>query len=360
MKAQKAANRAAALVLALILLLSCAIAVTGEGGNGDGTGGGKDKPLTLESSSIANGAENVSQNPQIVLTFSKNVVHFTVRDNNKQCFSMTDEDGNAVPIDVVMGDDQVDPSIKRIITIVPQNALTPGTTYLLVIGGGITSKSGVSIGRDSYISFTVAGEKPAPTEAPTAKPSTTQPATTRPATTQPATTAPATTVPASTRPAATRPGTTAPAATQPAATTRPATTAPATTRPGTVAQVTTTAAAPTETTTLPDVPDTTPAATEDATGSTDESTTESTTESTAEAVVPVAEMQAPSSSGDPTRPATAADSETETSGKLSPLSAWIQMIQRSNKQFIVFAILICVIVMLAIIAAVLIIKKKKS
>ena len=41
------------------------------GGNGDGTGGGKDQPLVLASSSISNGAENVSQNPQIVLTFSK-------------------------------------------------------------------------------------------------------------------------------------------------------------------------------------------------------------------------------------------------------------------------------------------------
>ena len=112
MKHSKTIRCVSALMFALCLLLcSMMIAFAGDGsggGNGDGTGGGKDQPLVLASSSIANGAENVSQNPQIVLTFSKNVVHFTVRDNNKKCFSMTDEDGNSVPINVLTGDDQVD------------------------------------------------------------------------------------------------------------------------------------------------------------------------------------------------------------------------------------------------------------
>ena len=156
-------KRFVTVLIVLLMLLTCAVTAFAGGGNGDGTGGGKNKPLALASSSVANGAQNVSQNPEIVLTFNKNVVNFTVRDNNKKCFSLTDENGKSIPIDVIMGDDQVDPDIKRIITIKPKSSLTPGTTYLLKIGGGITSKSGVSIGRDSYISFTVAGKKPSDT-----------------------------------------------------------------------------------------------------------------------------------------------------------------------------------------------------
>ncbi|MBR5112486.1 MAG: Ig-like domain-containing protein [Clostridia bacterium] len=158
---------------AVLIALSFVVPASAEGGNGDGSGGGKDKPLALESASIANGEQNVSLTPEIVLNFNKNVVHFTVRDNNMNCFSMTDSKGNSVPIDVIMGDDQVDPSIKRIVTIKPKSSLEPGETYLLKIGKDITSKSGVSLGRDTYISFTTAA-KPSTTKSTTAKPSTTK------------------------------------------------------------------------------------------------------------------------------------------------------------------------------------------
>ena len=173
----KTAVRVTALIAAVLIALSFAASSFAEGGNGDGTGGGKDKPLTLDSSSVPNGSENVSPDAEIVLTFTKNVVHFTVRENNMKCFSMTDSKGNNVPIDVIMGDDQVDPSIKRIVTIKPKSPLTPGETYLLKIGGGVTSKSGVSIGKDTYISFTVANTattKPTTKPATTVKPSTTK------------------------------------------------------------------------------------------------------------------------------------------------------------------------------------------
>ncbi|MBQ7598798.1 MAG: Ig-like domain-containing protein [Clostridia bacterium] len=240
MKNQTAISRVAAFLFALCLVFCSAHSAFAVGGNGDGTGGGKDQPLVLASSSIANGAENVALNPKIVLTFSKNVVHFTVRDNNKTCFSMTDEGGSAVPIHVEMGDDQVDPSIKRIVTIVPQSTLTPGTTYLLKIGGGITSKSGASIGKDSYISFTTEGEKPAATT----KPTTTKPTTTKPTTTKPPTTKPPTTKPTTTKPTTTKPTTTKPTTTKPA-TTKPTTTAPTVTVPAATVESTATPAAPT-------------------------------------------------------------------------------------------------------------------
>ena len=164
--------RITSVIFSVLMLISLALNAFAEGGNGDGTGGGKDQPLTLVSSSIPNGSENVSTTPEIVLTFSKNVVNFTVRDNNAKCFSMTDSKGNSVPVDVIMGDDQVDPSIKRIITVKPKSPLTPGETYLLKIGGDITSKSGVSIGRDTYIGFTVAEDTPASSSQPVTEAST--------------------------------------------------------------------------------------------------------------------------------------------------------------------------------------------
>ena len=200
---RKTAVRVTALLAAVLIALTFAASSFAEGGNGDGTGGGKDKPLVLDSSSVPNGSENVSPDAEIVLTFTKNVVHFTVRENNMKCFSMTDSKGNNVPIDVIMGDDQVDPSIKRIVTIKPKSPLTPGETYLLKIGGGVTSKSGVSIGKDTYISFTVADT------AATVRPSTTKKASPgggyvgSPATTKPSATT--TSVATTTKPAPAKP-----------------------------------------------------------------------------------------------------------------------------------------------------------
>ncbi|MBR6940080.1 MAG: Ig-like domain-containing protein [Clostridia bacterium] len=148
-------------VIALILLLS---AVPSFAGNGDGSGGGKDKPLTLVNSSVANGEENVAPDVKITLEFSKNVVHMTVRDNNMKCFKVLDSKGNKHPIAVDMGDDQVDPDIKRIVNIIPDKPYTGGETYTLVIGKDVTSKSGVSLGKDNYISFTIAKVETATTE----------------------------------------------------------------------------------------------------------------------------------------------------------------------------------------------------
>ena len=336
MKHSKTIRCVSALMFALCLLLcSMMTAFAGDGsggGNGDGTGGGKGQPLVLASSSIANGAENVSQTPQIVLTFSKNVVHFTVRDNNKKCFSMTDESGNSVPINVEMGDDQVDPSIKRIVTIVPQSSLTPGTTYLLKIGGGITSKSGVSIGRDSYIAFTVAGEKP--TTAPlttTATPTTT----TKPTTTKPTTTKPATTKPATTKPTTTKPTTTKATATTRAAaavtTTTATTTKPTTTTPVTTEATTTTAVSTTQTTT-----ETT----------TEVTTTETTTETTSQTTTAV------TSSESETDPEPVPET-VSASGKTNVVA------QKTGVRFSpLFWILISAIAIIALFAVILIIKKK--
>lgn len=150
-----------AFLAAVLIALSFVVPASAEGGNGNGSGGGKDVPFGLVSSSIPNGEENVDPNASIVLTFNKNVVNLRVRESNMKCFSLTDSKGNSVPIDIIMGDDQVNPTqeVKRTITIKPKSALKPGETYLLKISGDLQAKrEDTYLGRDTYISFTVVDE----------------------------------------------------------------------------------------------------------------------------------------------------------------------------------------------------------
>ncbi len=146
-----------ALSIALLLFLSMSLAALG---GGDGSGGGQGNPLTLEACSVPDGSTDVPCDVEIVLTFSKNVVHFTVRDGNMQCFRLYDSAGNKVPIEVLMGDDQVDPSIKRIVTVAA-SGLTPGEAYTLLVSAAMTSKSGANMESDVSVHFTTASEREA-------------------------------------------------------------------------------------------------------------------------------------------------------------------------------------------------------
>jgi LPXTG-motif cell wall-anchored protein len=148
------------LILAWCLLT--AVPALAADGDGDGSGGDSDEPLALTSSSVPDGASGVSADVVITLTFSKNVVNMSVRDNNIGCFSLADTSGSPVPISILMGDDQVDPSVKRIVQIAPVSDLRPGTAYTLVISGNLTSKSGVNLGQDLRIGFTTAGSAATP------------------------------------------------------------------------------------------------------------------------------------------------------------------------------------------------------
>ncbi|MCM3763671.1 Ig-like domain-containing protein [Neobacillus niacini] len=128
---------------------------------GDGTGGGKSEPLSLVSSSIQNGATGVPLKPEIKLTFSKNIVNMTVSDNNRKCFSLLSETGAATPIKVIFVDDQINPEGRDDAVIVPNDNLSPGTTYTLVISSALKSKSGATTGKETKITFTTEGSKPA-------------------------------------------------------------------------------------------------------------------------------------------------------------------------------------------------------
>ncbi|MFO1446098.1 Ig-like domain-containing protein [Bacillus sp. Bva_UNVM-123] len=150
----------ARILLFILILFSLSIGqiASAEGG----TGGGKNEPLTLSSSSISDGATGVSLKPEIVLTFSKNIVNMKVVENNKKCFSLQTEDGVKVPINLFLADDQIEFEKRNDAIITPVDNLTQGTTYFIVVSGSLTSKSGISTGKETRISFTTKGEKPEP------------------------------------------------------------------------------------------------------------------------------------------------------------------------------------------------------
>lgn len=161
-----------ALALVAMLAVFCPAAMAD---NGDGSNDGKNVPLMLVSSDPGNGSAGVTLDASITLGFNKNVINMSVRDNNRGQFSLSGN-GQAVPFSVIMADDQMEPEMKRIITIAPRGPLAPGTTYSLTIGSGLTAKSGASLGSDVIVTFTtVQAESAAPPPAPADTASTVKP-----------------------------------------------------------------------------------------------------------------------------------------------------------------------------------------
>lgn len=148
------------LVLALVVLfcLFLTLPVLAEGGSGDGSGGGHNTPLGLASSNPADGASNVAVNTQIKLIFNKNVINMSVKDNNVKCFALYNN-GQQVPVSVIMADDQIQPEYKREVTIAPQHSLQPGSSYTLKISPELQAKSGAVLGQEIKVSFTTTGGK---------------------------------------------------------------------------------------------------------------------------------------------------------------------------------------------------------
>ncbi len=143
-------------IIALMVLFVCFSIVIPALGEEDGSGGGQGVPLQLSSSTPADGAKNVAVDVKIELQFNKNVINMSVRENNKKCFALYT--GNkAVGIDVQMADDQVQPELKRLVTVAPRQALLPGTAYVLNIAPELQAKSEVVLGKEVKIHFTTVG-----------------------------------------------------------------------------------------------------------------------------------------------------------------------------------------------------------
>lgn len=130
--------------------------VWGQDGTGGGTGGGKNEPLSLVNSVPADGTAGVNTDALIKLTFSKNVVYMTVRENNKKCFSLW-SNNQQIPIEVIMADDQIEFEKRNDVILKPLQTLKAATSYRLEVAPQLESKSGAVLGHKVTVSFTTAG-----------------------------------------------------------------------------------------------------------------------------------------------------------------------------------------------------------
>lgn len=123
---------------------------------GDGSGGETNNAFDIVSSTIDNGEENVNINREIKFVFSKNVANISVAENNRQCFSMTDSSGNAIPIEVVTFDDQLERE-KRNDVIIKPDALKEADEYTITISPNLQSKNGDILGKEIKYTFSTSG-----------------------------------------------------------------------------------------------------------------------------------------------------------------------------------------------------------
>jgi hypothetical protein len=160
------------LLIILCITVFCYSALAlGEASTGDGSGGGKGNAVAILKTCPIQNADNVPIDSTIIFGFNKNVVHFSVNENNRTCFSMTDSTGNAVSFTVVMADDQVEPEKRRDISIKPTSSLKAGTSYSVLVSKDILSKSGDTMSDSYTLTFTTAADKaqtPKKVEAPPA------------------------------------------------------------------------------------------------------------------------------------------------------------------------------------------------
>jgi len=114
----------------------------------------KKSSFALVSSSVEDGAEDVSCQPVVELTFNKNVINMSVAEQNMTCFTLLDAEENPVEIELIMADDQIEPEKKRIISVSPVAPLNPHASYTLLISEKLTAKNGNSLDEDISIAFT--------------------------------------------------------------------------------------------------------------------------------------------------------------------------------------------------------------
>lgn len=139
------------LMMCLVLFSSSMVFAGGGKGGGDGK-----STLELTQVTTESGSEEVQPEDVLTLEFSNNVVNMSVKENNMTCFSVVDSQGNPVEIEVIMGDDQVDRSIKRLVHIKPVTTWKAGEKHLVTVTKDLSGKNGVLLGKDVTYEFTVA------------------------------------------------------------------------------------------------------------------------------------------------------------------------------------------------------------
>ena len=138
-------RKAIQLLIIFILMITASSFAFCLEGEGEGGGLNSGDPLVLVTSSPIQNQTDVPVDSVIHLEFNKNVVNMSVAENNKQCFNLTDGEGQSIDIQVRMGDDQVDPTIKRMVDVIPAAVLTEEEKYTLTISQNFTAKNGTSL-----------------------------------------------------------------------------------------------------------------------------------------------------------------------------------------------------------------------
>ncbi len=146
-------------VLIFLVFISTPVSY-GESGDGSGGGGA----FKFVESIPENSAKGVRPDEEVKLLFNKNVVNFSVKDNNAKCFSIKDADNKEVPIEVIFADDQIDRDKRREIILRPKEPFDQNTAYTVHISPNLKAKNGDNLGKDVSISFTTvsSGDKQSP------------------------------------------------------------------------------------------------------------------------------------------------------------------------------------------------------
>ena len=150
------------LIFIITLVPAASFAANGDGtgaGNSKGLGENKDITLTLESASVSEGASDVAVNETIQLNFNKNICNVTVLANNKKCFHLTDAEGNAVAIQLIFPDSQVQRDYLREVFIRPVKNLRKNTQYRISIDNTLTAKNGTAIDNAHTLTFTTGAKE---------------------------------------------------------------------------------------------------------------------------------------------------------------------------------------------------------
>ena len=182
MKHNRVLSMVLALAFAMVMLLPAAAFAdggTGAGGgggknkgNGDGKGGGGKIGLAIEVSSPEDGETGVALMPQIVCSFSHNVIAGKLAESNLALLSLETTDGEKVEVETWVGDETVDPELRTQLFMKPKAELAPETQYTVRVGAGLQSKNGMVTKEDETFQFTTAKKVTTtePTDAPEVQP----------------------------------------------------------------------------------------------------------------------------------------------------------------------------------------------
>lgn len=147
-------NKSKLLIMVLLICIFTNLTLVygeeGQNNNGDGNS----KALYLVKSIPENSTKDVELDAQIKLLFNKNVVNFSVKDNNSQCFSIVDANNQVIPIDIIFPDDQIEPDKKREITLITKESFKENMTYTVKISSKLMAKNGNSLDENISFSFT--------------------------------------------------------------------------------------------------------------------------------------------------------------------------------------------------------------